>query len=106
MIHYCGEYPLILRLVVIALLVPADTSECERIFSLMNELKTADRSRMSQQNLRNIMLWYSMAKDLKPQELPVLAILKKFRELSGVRGHKSHRPAPRIEYDYEKQIEA
>ena len=28
------EYYLVLRLVVIAMLIPADTSECERIFSL------------------------------------------------------------------------
>ena len=29
-----------------ALLIPADTSECERIFSLMSNLKTAQRNRL------------------------------------------------------------
>ena len=51
------EYPLHLRLVVISLIVPADTSECERIFSLMND--------MGQLNLKNLMLWHRMAKDVK-----------------------------------------
>ena len=41
---------------VISLLIPADTSECERIFSLMNDLKTAERNSMGQQNLKNLML--------------------------------------------------
>ena len=37
LIHYSDEdeYADILRLVVIALLIPTDTSECERLFSLM-----------------------------------------------------------------------
>ena len=40
LVQYADEYALVLRLVVISLLIPADTSECERIFSLMNDLKT------------------------------------------------------------------
>ena len=36
LIHFHKEYPLPLCLVVISLLVICDTSECERIFSLMN----------------------------------------------------------------------
>ena len=47
LIHYSDEdeYADILRLVVIALvLIPTDTSECERLFSLMNDLKAAERS--------------------------------------------------------------
>ena len=34
------HYPRVLKLVVIALLIPADTSKCERVFSLMNDLNT------------------------------------------------------------------
>ena len=51
LVQYADEYALVLRLVVISLLIPADTSECERIFSLMNDLKTAERNSMGQQNL-------------------------------------------------------
>ena len=54
LVQFSDEYNLVLRLVVISLLVPADTSECERIFSLMNNIKTADRARMGQQNLKNL----------------------------------------------------
>ena len=61
--------------------MPADTSECERIFSLMNNIKTADRASMGQQNLKNLMLWHDMGKELSPQELPVMTILKEFREI-------------------------
>ena len=46
---YTDEYNLVLRLVAIALLVPTDTSECERVFSLMNDLKTAERSLLKQE---------------------------------------------------------
>ena len=45
LLHFCEEFPLVLVLVVLMLLVPADTSECERVFSLMNDLKTAERSK-------------------------------------------------------------
>ena len=83
LVQFGDEYQLVLRLVVVALLVPADTSECERIFSLMNNIKTADRSAMGQQNLRNLMLWHEMAKQLEPEEVPVMAILKEFRSRDG-----------------------
>jgi hypothetical protein len=32
----------------------------------------------------------------------VLAILKEFREMAGNQGRKAHRPAPKVEYEYEK----
>ena len=57
LIHFSDEYPDILRLVVIALLIPTDTSECERIFSLMNDLKTVERSRLGEK-LSSLMLWH------------------------------------------------
>ena len=46
----------------IMLVMPCDTSECERIFSLMNDLKTAERSSLNQTNLRNLMMWYKEAR--------------------------------------------
>ena len=58
LIHYSDEdeYADILRLVVIALLIPTDTSECERLFSLMNDLKTAERSSLGEK-LNSLMMW-------------------------------------------------
>jgi len=44
--HYQKRCPLFLRLVLIILLVPIGSAECERIFSQMNRLKTDVRSRM------------------------------------------------------------
>ena len=60
LIHFSDEYPDILRLVVIALLIPTDTSECERLFSLMNDLKTVERSRLGEK-LSSLMLWHVAA---------------------------------------------
>ena len=93
LIHFSDEYNLILRLVAISLLVPTDTSECERVFSLMNDLKTAGRSSLRQASLKNLMVWHSFAHDLSCEKLPVMAILKEFRELSGVKGRDAHRVA-------------
>ena len=59
---------------------------------------------MGQQNLRNLMLWHEMAKELKPQEVPVMAILKEFREMAGPKGRTAHRAAPKPVYEYEKHI--
>ena len=56
LVQFGDTYGHVLRLAAILLLIPLDTSECERIFSLMNNVKTADRSRLSQANLRNLML--------------------------------------------------
>ena len=56
LLHYGEQFNLVLRLVAVALLLPTDTSECERIFSLMNDLKTELRSALGQTNLRNLMI--------------------------------------------------
>ena len=58
LVKFSDEYPLVLRLVVIMLLIPMDTSECERIFSLLNDMKTSERNSLGQVNLRNLMKWY------------------------------------------------
>jgi hypothetical protein len=55
LIHFHEQYPLPLRLVAIALILPADTSECERIFSLMNDIKTPERSSMKTETLKHLM---------------------------------------------------
>jgi hypothetical protein len=97
----------------ISLLIPADTSECERIFSLMNDLKTSERASMGQQILKNLMLWHDIMgyttdtegkkEKMKCRDVPVMAILKEFRAMAdGVRGRKPHHPAEVPKYEYEK----
>ena len=86
----------------VSLIVPSDTSECERIFSLMNNIKTSERSGLGQQNLKNLMLWHELAKQLTPQQVPVMAILKEFREMALPAGRKSHRASQPSTYEYEK----
>ena len=89
----------------ISLLVPTDTSECERVFSLMSDIKTADRSRMKQATLKHLMLWHSLAKDLSCEQLPVMAILKEFRTLSGQHGRHTHRGWTPPKYEYTVKVE-
>ena len=122
--EFSDEYPLVLRLVVIALLIPADTSECERVFSLMNDIKTSERSRLGQQNPKNLLLWHALATKvvaekndklevvgdkttkLECKDVPVMAILKEFREMAGPKGRHTHHPAPKVTYEYEKHRQA
>ena len=52
------------------------TSECERIFSLMNDLKTSERNSLGQANLKHLMTWHVGGKDLKSEQVPVMDILK------------------------------
>ena len=105
LVHFDDKYNLILRLVAVALLVPTDTSECERVFSLMNDLKTAERNSLKQATLKHLMLWHSLAKDLSCEQVPVMAILKEFRELSGLRGRHAHRGQHPPKYEYTVKVE-
>ena len=57
LLHFRSPYLLALRVVVVALLLVCDTSECERIFSLMNNVESAKRDRLGHDVLRNLMLW-------------------------------------------------
>ena len=82
------------------------------IFSLMNDLKTSERSSMDQQNLKNLMLWHIMGyttnadgkkEKMVCRDVPVMAILKEFRTMiDSVRGRKAHRPEQVPKYEYEK----
>ena len=105
LVHFSDEFNLIMRLVAILLLLPTDTSECERVFSLMNDLKTAERSTLKQATLKNLMLWHSLGKGLSCQQLPVMAILKEFREISGKRGRDAHRGTQPPTYAYRVKVE-
>ena len=99
LVQFSKEYPLVLRLVVIALLIPADTSECERIFSLMNDIKTSERESLGQEVLRNLMHWHIEGKDEKGKEMalkdvPTMAILNEWRAMAtpGPRGEAPTAP--------------
>ena len=48
------------------------------------------------------MLWHRMAKALKEQDVPVMAILKEFRAMTGEKGRRPHHPQDPIKYEYEK----
>ena len=78
-----------------------DTSQAERVFSLMNDLKTAQRSSLGIDVLKDLMIWHTLAKDLKCEQLPVMSILKEFRAMAGERGRKPHRPTQPLRYDYQ-----
>ena len=60
---------------------------------------------MGQKNLKHLMLWHSLGKDLKCEEVPVMAILKKFRDLAGVRGRTRHVGTNPPKYDYRVQAD-
>ena len=72
----------------------------------MNDIKTELRSTMNQKTLKHLMLWHSIAKHLKCEEVPVMAILKKFREWAGVRGRQRHNGTNPPNYGYYMMPEA
>jgi len=61
--HYQGRYPWLLWIVLIIRLVPIGSAECERMFSLMNRLKTDLRNRMKNCTLNDIMTVNRLAPD-------------------------------------------
>ena len=89
--NFADEYRYVLRFVVFMMLMPLDTSMCERMFSLMNNIKSSERSRMGQRNLRNLMAWHSHGKDVTHQQLPWITIMNEFKLLAGNAGRKTHK---------------
>ena len=53
--YYRGRYPWLVKVFLIIALVPIGSAECERMFSLMNRLKTDLRNRMKKRVLNNVM---------------------------------------------------
>ena len=115
----------VLRLVVFMLLIVPDTSECERLFSLMNNIETADRTSLGHTTLNNLMQWHyhgkikvkgkgAIAADMTPTEekykalpfdqLDVMDIIKRWRAQPAVqqRGRRTHRPAAPPVYPWKK----
>ena len=92
----------------------APTTIVARSYSGMGGLRPAPHrpraprptGKLGQANLNNMMLWHIMAKQLKHAEVPVLAILNEFRELSGIRGRNQHRGTNPPSYDFKVKMEA
>ena len=76
----------------LALLLHLDPGhhERERIFSLMNDLKTVERSRLSEK-LSSLMVWHVAGRTMPCCDVPILDILQEFRALAGIRGRYAHR---------------
>ena len=68
----------------------------------MNDTKTSERSRLGQENLKNLMLWHRLGRTCKVQDIPVMAILKGFRAMASVKGRRPHCPWPQVTYEYQK----
>ena len=66
----------------------------------MNDLKTSERNSLGQENLKNTMLWHTVAKTLSCQQVPVQAILKEFIELGGSKGRNTHQGTTPPTYDF------
>ena len=62
---------------------------------------------------KNLMLWHSLATKvvdgkrthLDCKEVPVMAILKEFREMAGIRGRNTHRGTTPPKYEYTVKVE-
>ena len=59
---------------------------------------------LNQVNLKNLMMWHVMGKDLKCENVPVMDILKEFRELAGTHGRNAHKPSAPPQYDFKVKI--
>ena len=60
---------------------------------------------MGNETLKNLMLWHYMGKDLTCKQVPVMAILKEFRTLAGIRGRSAHRGTAPPKYNYLVKVE-
>jgi hypothetical protein len=53
---------------------------------------------------KHLMMWHVWAKDLKSEQVPVMEILKIFRELAGIRGRNNHRATGPPLYDFKVKV--
>ena len=67
LLHYT-EFNVINWLVAIVVLLPVDTSGCERLFSHMNLLMSRTQASMSHETLRHMLIWYECNCVLPPDE--------------------------------------
>jgi hypothetical protein len=78
-VQYQDEYGYVLRMVVIMLLMPTDTSEAERIFSLMNNIKSKTRSTLGNDVLVSLMMWHYVWGSVERADFPYKAVLDQIR---------------------------
>ena len=57
-------------------------------------------------NLKNLMIWHSIAKTVSFVELPVVDILEEVRRMAGPRGRNSHRGTAPPKHNYIVKLEA
>jgi hypothetical protein len=63
-----GAYNIVLRLVVFVILFACDTSENERLFSLMNRLMTSAQGTMKHEVIRSLIWWHECNKRFSPEQ--------------------------------------
>ncbi len=56
LLHY-PEYNVCNRMILIMIILPVDTSGCERIFSRVNLLMSKFQTSMKHETLRNMLIW-------------------------------------------------
>ena len=86
---FTAQFPLILRLVAIAMTLTTDTSGCERVISLMNDLQTEFQTRMEHDCLRSQMWWSTEMHRLTYSEWQV-ALPRMVRRWNKNRRHQRH----------------
>ena len=74
--HFEYKYSCLFKLVRFTQLVPCDTSDCERGFSLMNLLLTALRNRLGKQHLNDLMTICSLGPTIAEFNKDLPAILQ------------------------------
>jgi hypothetical protein len=84
---FTAQFPLILRVVAIAMTFTTDTSGCERLISLMNDLQTEFQSRMGHDCLRSQMWWSTELHRLTYSEWEA-ALSRMVRRWNKNRGHQ------------------
>ena len=70
----------------------------------MNDLKTAERSRPGEK-LSSLMVWHVAGRTMPCCDVPILDILREFRELAGIRGRYGHRGHQPPMYDHKVKAE-
>ncbi len=87
------QFNFILRVVGIALTFSVDTSGCERLISLMNNLKTKFQEKMAHETLCDLVWWYRDKKQyqlrLKPHEWEAVPKRTLIRWSASGRRHQS-----------------
>eukprot|EP00732_Lithocolla_globosa_P002673 Lithocolla_globosa_v1_NODE_1841_length_2301_cov_3.286732.p2 type:complete len:128 gc:universal NODE_1841_length_2301_cov_3.286732:1800-2183(+) len=87
LLHYredIYQIKIILRIVVFERLLAIDTSECERIFSLMNDIKTSTRQTLGTTKLNHLIMWKRCFGEMSSAEFDeyAYAIVERWHSIS------------------------